>query len=184
MAEQRVALLRGINVGRANRVAMADLRLLVADLGNMGVRTLLNSGNVVFTATDEPEAQSAARIEFALADRLGVRARVTVMGASALARIAEQNPLLPVAPDASRLLVTFPSPPAHVSRLRTIAEQDWTPEAIALGEGVAYLWCPDGVSNSRLWLAAGGVLGDAVTSRNWATVCKLLALTEGEPAPG
>ena len=179
MAERRVALLRGINVGLANRVAMADLRLLVADLGNTDVRTLLNSGNVVFTAADDPPAQSAARIERALVDRLGVLSRVTVIGASALARIVEQNPLLPIAPDASKLLVAFLSPPGDVTVLDTIAEQDWAPEAIALGDGVAYLWCPDGVSNSRLGLAVSGVLGDAVTMRNWATVCKLLALTQG-----
>ena len=50
MASRQVALLRGINVGRAKRVAMADLRALVEDLGYCDVRTLLNSGNVVFTA--------------------------------------------------------------------------------------------------------------------------------------
>ena len=138
----------------------------------------------MFTATDEPPSRSAARIERALVDRLGVHARVTVVGASALAAIAERNPLLPVASDSSKLLVAFLSPPGDVSVLHTIADQDWAPEAIALGEAVAYLWCPDGVSNSRLWLAVGGVLGDSVTSRNWATVCKLLALTQGEPAPG
>jgi uncharacterized protein (DUF1697 family) len=45
------ALLRGINVGRAKRVAMADLRSLVEDLGYGEVGTLLNSGNVVFTTS-------------------------------------------------------------------------------------------------------------------------------------
>ena len=43
-----IALLRGINVGRAKRIAMADLRVVVAELGHTNVRTLLNSGNVVF----------------------------------------------------------------------------------------------------------------------------------------
>jgi len=49
-AGMHVALIRGINVGRAKRVAMAELREAVAALGYGGVRTLLNSGNVVFTA--------------------------------------------------------------------------------------------------------------------------------------
>jgi len=177
MVERRVALLRGVNVGRANRVAMADLRSLVKDLGYTDARTLLNSGNVIFTAADDAASESASRIEQALAQRLGISARVTVVGASALADIAEHNPLLSVAPDASRLLVAFLARPEDVSLLRDVAEQDWAPEAMALGEGVAYLWCPDGVSNSRLGLAVSGVLGNAVTSRNWATVCKLLALS-------
>ena len=44
-----IVLLRGVNVGRAKRIAMADLRKLIADLGYDDVRSLLNSGNVVFT---------------------------------------------------------------------------------------------------------------------------------------
>jgi uncharacterized protein (DUF1697 family) len=50
MSATHVALLRGINVGKAKRVAMADLRALLEELGYADVRTLLNSGNVVFTA--------------------------------------------------------------------------------------------------------------------------------------
>ena len=55
--------------------------------------------------------------------------------------------------------------------------QYWVPEALAIGARVAYLWCPEGVLASRLWKAVGRVLGDAVTTRNWATVTKLHALT-------
>ena len=50
MAANHVALLRGINVGTAKRVAMEDLRALMGGLGYGDVRTLLNSGNVVFSA--------------------------------------------------------------------------------------------------------------------------------------
>jgi uncharacterized protein (DUF1697 family) len=60
-----VGLIRGINVGRAKRVAMADLRALVESLGYGEVKTLLNSGNVVFTApggtTGTTPAEAAAR---------------------------------------------------------------------------------------------------------------------------
>jgi len=48
--KRHIALLRGINVGKAKRTAMADVRALFADLGVTEVATLLNSGNVVFTA--------------------------------------------------------------------------------------------------------------------------------------
>ena len=50
MASRQIALLRGINVGRAKRVEMAILRDLFTSLGYGDVCTLLNSGNVVFTA--------------------------------------------------------------------------------------------------------------------------------------
>ena len=51
--------------------------------------------------------------------------------------------------------------------------EDWTPEAFALGARVAYLWCPDGILKSRVAAAVERILGQAVTSRNWATMQKL-----------
>src|SRR4051794_32869155 len=71
MAGRQVALIRGINVGKAKRVAMADLRAALEDLGYTDVRTLLNSGNVVFTAGVAP-GKAAASIEKVLAGELGV----------------------------------------------------------------------------------------------------------------
>src|SRR5439155_26831574 len=98
MADVRhVALLRGINVGRAKRVAMADLRALFEELGYGEVRTLLNSGNVVFTARAGNSATIATRIEKALTKRLGISTRVIVITAGELATIIAKNPLLDVA---------------------------------------------------------------------------------------
>jgi len=82
VSERRVALLRGINVGRAKRLAMADLRALVEDLGYGDVRTLLNSGNIIFTVPRTKRGDAAARIEKAIASRLGVSARVYVLTAA------------------------------------------------------------------------------------------------------
>ena len=50
--KRHIALLRGINVGKAKRVPMADLRALMQGLGHANVRTLLNSGNAVFDADE------------------------------------------------------------------------------------------------------------------------------------
>src|ERR1700704_4724623 len=72
VADRRVALLRGVNVGKAKRVAMADLRKLVEGLGYGDVRTLLNSGNVLFTVPAGMTGDAAARIENAIGARLGV----------------------------------------------------------------------------------------------------------------
>ena len=179
MAGTHVAFLRGINVGRAKRVAMADLRSIVEDLGYGDVRTLRSSGNVVFTARGAGAgAGASARIEEALSARCGVLARVTVVTAAELAAAAAGNPLLEVGTDHSRLFVAFLSRPADRTRLTPLAEQDWAPEALALGGRVAYLWCPLGVIASRLSEAVSHLLGDAVTTRNWATVTKLLGLIE------
>lgn len=178
-AGRQVALLRGINVGRAKRVAMADLRALVEGLGYGDVRTLLNSGNVVFTASGVAPGAAAARIEGALAARVGVSSRVTVLTAAELAAAIEENPLLEVADNPSRLLVAFLAN-AEDRRLKPLEKQDWSPEALALGPRVAYIWCPEGILASRLLEAVGRALGDGVTTRNWATVTKLQALAESK----
>jgi uncharacterized protein (DUF1697 family) len=177
VTRRQVALIRGINVGRAKRVAMADLRALVEGLGYSNVRTLLNSGNVVYTSPGVAPGDSAARIEQALATELGVSARVTVLASAELAAAVAENPLLEVADDPTRLLVSVFRHPADRSKLESLLKQDWAPERLALGERVAYLWCAGGILESRVAEAVGRALGDGVTSRNWATVMKLHALT-------
>jgi uncharacterized protein (DUF1697 family) len=177
----QVALIRGINVGHAKRVGMADLRALVEDLGYRGVRTLLNSGNVVFTSRRGTPAEAAARIEKGLAGRLGVSARVTVLTAAELAAVVAENPLLEIATDHSRLLVAVLTNPADRSRLEPLVKQEWGPDALALGTRVAYVWCSQGMLASQLAQEVGRVLSAATTARNWATMLKLHALTKAQP---
>ena len=172
---RQVALIRGINVGRAKRVAMADLRATLEELGFTDVRTLLNSGNLVFTAKSAARGGPAERIEQALT-RLGVAARVTVLSAKELAAAVAENPLRELAGDPSRHLVAVLAKPTDRARLAPLAKRDWSPEKLALGARVAYLWCPGGILSSPLAQAVGRVMGDAVTTRNWATVTKLNAL--------
>jgi uncharacterized protein (DUF1697 family) len=171
-----VALIRGINVGKAKRVAMADLRALLVELGYGEPRTLLNSGNVVFEAGRESSRKVAARIEAGMAARLKLAARVTVLTAADFATVVEENPLGVVADNPSRLLVAFLSDPKDRLRLQPLARQAWKPEALGVGSRAAYIWCPAGMLESPLAAAVWRVLGDANTTRNWATVTKIGAL--------
>lgn len=177
VAGRYVALLRGINVGRAKRVAMADLRALVEGLGYGDVRTLLNSGNVAFSAPRATKADVAAgRIERALAEQVGVASRVTVLTGEELAAAVAENPLGHVATDPSRLLVAVLARPDERARLEALTTRRWDPDVLAVGTRVAYLWCPSGLLDSPLATALGKALGDAVTTRNWATITKLHAV--------
>jgi uncharacterized protein (DUF1697 family) len=176
MPRRHVALLRGINVGRAKRIAMADLRLVVAGLGYLDVRTLLNSGNVIFTVPGTVRGDPAARIQHAIAAHLGVSSRVTVLTGAELEVIITDNPLAKSATDPSRLLLTVLTTPADRTRIAPLTEQDWSPDALALGTRVAYQWCPDGMLDSRLVQAISRIVGDGATTRNWATMTKLHAL--------
>jgi uncharacterized protein (DUF1697 family) len=175
MSERQVALIRGINVGRAKRVAMADLRALVESLGHRDVRTLLNSGNVVYTADGTPPNQVAAAIEEGLASRIGVPARVIALSARQLERVVAENTLRDVATDPSRMMVAFLATPADRKKLDPLLKQDWAPDRLAVGTHAAYLWCPNSILDSPLMTAAGKALGDATTIRNWATVLKVRA---------
>ena len=176
-----IALLRGINVGRAKRIAMADLRHMLGELGFVDVRTLLNSGNVVFDAAGADPLALAAEIEEALVLKLGVASRVTVLALGALADIVAANSLLPLATDHARLLVFVLNDPRDAARAAPLAAQDWGGEALAIGPGAVYAWCPDGVLASRAAAALGKLLGDATTARNWATMAKLHALAAANP---
>ena len=179
-AAKYVALLRGVNVGRAKRVSMTDLRALVEGLGYTEVRTLLNSGNVVFTAKGAPKGDPASRIEKALATKIGVSSRVTVLNAAELAAIVKDNPLLEAADNPSRFLVAVLNDKSNRKRLEPLLEQDWSPDRFGLGGRVAYMWCPEGILANRLAETVGKLLGDGVTARNWATILKLHALTKEE----
>lgn len=171
-----VALIRGINVGKAKRVAMADLRALMVKLGYGNPRTLLNSGNLVFDAGREAPSRVAARVEEGMATKLKLPARVTVLTAADFATVVEENPLGRVADNPTRLLVAFLTNPADAKRLQPLTRQAWKPEALGLGSRAAYIWCPAGMIESPLTEAVGRVLGEATTTRNWATVTKIRAL--------
>ena len=180
MATTYVALLRGINVGKAKRVAMADLRAAIESLGYTDARTLLNSGNAVFTSGRALRRTAAEELRTALLKKTGVSSRFTLCSAPELNEIVKANPLLKVATDHTRLFAAFVTDAADMTRLQPLAKQPWKPEVLALGPGVVYIWCPNGILESKAQVAVGKVLGDGVTVRNWATVMKLVKLARAD----
>lgn len=171
-----IALLRGINVGRAKRIAMAELRALIEELGFTEVRTLLNSGNVVFRATRQNGGKVAAAIAAAIASRFGLAVSVVVLTDTELDAIIAENPLPQAGHDPSKMVVAFLANRQLLTKLQPLLAQTWAPEAICLGSNAAYLWCADGINDSMLVKAFTRATGEAATSRNWATVIKLQAL--------
>ena len=178
MIDRRVALLRGINVGKAKRIAMADLRRLFEELGYGDVRTLLNSGNVVFTVLKAGARDDAVRIEQAIESRLRVATRVIVLRGRELAEAVRENPLGAVANDPSRFLLMVLRDAKAMAQMKPLLAERWSPEALALGQRVAYLWCANGILESHLWEAAKTAVGDGGTARNFTTMTKLVRLFE------
>lgn len=167
MTARYVALLRGVNVGGGNtRVPMPVLRDIVARAGHTEIATLINSGNVVFTAAGEVDV--AALVESIRVDT-GVPTSMVLLGAERLKRIAEK---MPFEGDPSRLLITFmTSVPADldVPQADAIA-----PEAIAIGEYAIYQHLPDGVSKSRIPASFARGFPPEATARNLRTVRRLI----------
>lgn len=171
-----VVLLRGVNVGKGNRVPMAEFRTLLESLGHTQVQTLLNSGNAVFTSSARSAARLATAIADALAHTLGVKVPVVVKSAAEFAEILDGNPMAVPEADHSRFLVAFANDADALRGLEALQPLAQAPERFEVGPHAAYLHCANGVLESKVGAALLGKQGRAVTTRNWATVLKLAAL--------
>jgi uncharacterized protein (DUF1697 family) len=105
-----------------------------------------------------------------------VKSRVTVLTAPEVDTIVRKNPLGGVADNPSRYLISVLADASDRAKLKPLLSQEWSPEAFALGQRVAYCWCPAGLHESPLSLAVAKLLKDAGTTRNWATIQKVHAL--------
>jgi uncharacterized protein (DUF1697 family) len=171
-----VALFRGINVGKAKRIAMADLRGLMEAMGYTEVRTLLNSGNAVFDSKSGTPASHAKKIRAAVLAELGVDALVVVKSARDIAAAVEGNALAKVATDPARMLVAFVNDDSALAGVQAIAGKDWGEDKLHIGTHAAYLWCAGGILESKAGAALLKGLGETGTTRNWATLGKLQAM--------
>jgi uncharacterized protein (DUF1697 family) len=176
---RQIVLLRGINLGSRNRIAMPALREALAEAGFEDVQTYLQSGNVVLSSRAAPKTV-ARKCEGLVADRFGLDIDVVVRTRDELAEVVRRNPLGDVAKDPKRYQVSFldRKPAAEVVRkLEALAAGD---ERVVASNRELYAWHPKGVARSKLWAAlAGRGLGVTATARNWTTVAKLLELADG-----
>ncbi len=174
MTHRHAVLVRGINVGTAKRVSMAAFRELLERLGFERVGTLLQSGNAIFDAPEPSSAAVAERVESALFDELGVRARCIGVDLGFVDRVIAGDPFGDIVTDGSRYQVLFLSGELPRLLLENDNPADLDPANVRLGSRVVYQWCPDG-------LLAAPAVGDHVmkrtdlffTARNWNTVRKL-----------
>ena len=176
----QIALIRGINVGTAKRVAMADLREMLTGLGYTDVRTLLNSGNAIFGTTDSVSEVTAA-IEKGLADDLVVPAKVLVRTRAQVEKALAADPIGELATDGAKHFLGFLVEKPTRKTVEEIAAltngADWAPDIARLVDDHLYLWCPNGISNATFAKVSWDKkLGIAMTMRNWNTLTKLVAL--------
>jgi len=173
----QVALLRGINLGPARRVPMAELRALLDSAGYGPVRTHLQSGNVVLESEATPGALTAA-LEALLAGRFGFEIPVIIRSRRKLEQVIARDPFGARVTDPRRYQVTFLASEGSAeleARLRAVAKCG---EDVAVIGREIYAWHPDGIARSDLAkLVADRRTGG--TARNWNTITALWQLAGG-----
>jgi uncharacterized protein (DUF1697 family) len=166
-----VALLRGINLGSKRRIAMADLRELLTELGYTDVRTVLASGNAIFTG---PKAKARQTLEQAIEQRFQMKVDVVVKTMAEIEQILDADPYGDAIENPTRYFVVFLDHAPDKAKLEALQQEDFEPDSFKVGRNELYVSCPEGMQNSKLMKALGkpGLAGTA-TVRNWATVNKL-----------
>jgi uncharacterized protein (DUF1697 family) len=173
-----VALLRAVNLGGRNAVAMADLRALLGELGFADARSVLQSGNLVFRGPARPAGGVERLLETAAARRLGLETDFLVRTAADWAALIRRNPLPgDAARDPGHFLVMPLKDTPRAAAVRALQHAITGRETVRAVGAQLYLVYPDGIGRSRLTTALiERHLGTRGTGRNWNTVRKLDAL--------
>jgi uncharacterized protein (DUF1697 family) len=177
---RHIILLRGINIGRSNRIAMPALRELLTSAGFEDVRTYLQSGNVV--AGRDAGAEDVAReCEEAIREHFGLEIPIVTRTGDEIAAVIEHNPLGAVAENPKLHQVTFLDGELADESAEQLAALAVEPERLVVHGRELYSWYPNGIARSKL--ANGTVarkLGVNATSRNWTTVLALGTLVDAD----
>jgi uncharacterized protein (DUF1697 family) len=173
-----VALLRGINVGGHKRISMADLRDLLTRMGLADVRSLLQSGNLVFGANGRTATQLERLLEAEAEKRLGLQTDFFVRTAKEWKNVVAHNPFpKEAASDPGHLVVMFLKDTPSVTGVKALQAAITGREVVRAAGKHLYIVYPDGIGRSRLTNAViDKQLGTRGTGRNWNTVLKLAAV--------
>lgn len=172
-----VALFRGINVGGKHILPMQDLRDILESVGCENVRTYIQSGNAVFSAT--ATADSLSRDISAAIDRqFGFAPQVLLLTATQFSAIAASNPFPQGESTPKSLHVAFIAETPAEPDLKALKSLQADSEQFVLHDDAFFLLAPDGIGRSKLAAKIDRFLGVTTTGRNWRTVSKLLELIE------
>lgn len=168
-----IVLLRGINVGGKNLLPMRELVSDLRSLNLEGVKTYLQSGNVVFRSFGSPSEELTSRIAQTIEERHGFRPIVFVFSADQWQRAIESNPFPEAEAVPKTLHLFFLSSIPTKADFSALTEVQSASERFRLEGRVFYLHAPDGMGRSKVAANVEKFLGVAATARNWRTVRKL-----------
>jgi uncharacterized protein (DUF1697 family) len=170
-----IALLRGINIGPHKRMKMEKLRASCEALGFAGVKTYIQSGNVIFKAPKLSPAALSKKLGECILKDFGFSSEIISRTREEMKAIIDGNPFMKERGiDPSKLHVVFMPQPASAAGLKKLQELTLAPERVEVSDKEMYFHFPNGVSASRLWKhPLDRVLAVPTTMRNWKTVNKL-----------
>ena len=182
MADQFIALYRGINVVGRNVVKMESLRAMHERLGHRNVRSYIQSGNIIFAARGS--AQRIARsIAAEFAEEFGFAAQTIVTPAEHWGDLVEHNPYANCALEDPRTVhagICVGDPCA--SKLEALLTRTGGTESFAIRNQIVYLHAPDGFGTSKFAAGMERACGVPMTVRNWRTVEAIWAMvSQSEP---
>jgi uncharacterized protein (DUF1697 family) len=174
-----IALLRAVNVGGRKPVGMSELRRILVELGWSDVRSVLQSGNLVFR--QEPPVETAVieqTLERETRDRLGLETDFFVRNASEWKTMVENNPFREQGErDPGHLVVMFTKAAVNSTDVQRLQSSIAGPEILRAGDRHVYIVYPAGIGRSRLTNAVlERQLRTRASARNWNTILKLANL--------
>ena len=173
-----IVLLRGINVGGKNKLAMEDLVATLENAGARDVATYIQSGNAVFRSEDNDASLLSDRVRAAIEESHGFEPQVLVLGSEELERAVRSNPFPEAESDPKTLHLYFLGASPERPDLDGLEGIKGDRERFVLGEDVFYLHAPDGIGRSKLAANAERLLGVPATARNWRTVRKVMDMVQ------
>lgn len=172
-----VGLLRGINVGGANKISVADLKGAFEDAGMVAVRTYINSGNVVFSTDIEDRGRLVELLQHAVRARSGIRADLQLRDEDEISAIVGAMPAEWANNASMKCDVVFLQPDVDSADiLEALDARPGIEDALYVPGAVIWRVDRKDATRSRLTRMVGTPLYSRVTVRNCNTTRKLLEL--------
>ncbi len=175
-----ISILRGINVSGQKKIKMLELKSLYESLGFQNVVTYIQSGNVIFDASDKNKSNIKTLVEEAIEKKYKFHVPVEIRTKREIENIIKNSPFGPVdlAEDGTKVLVTFLCAKPDRVKVANVLNYVVLPEKLVVKGKEVYLYCPDGYGKSRLSNTfLENKLGVEATTRNWKSVHKIYELS-------
>jgi uncharacterized protein (DUF1697 family) len=173
-----VSMLRGVNVGGAGKVKIGELKRLYESLGLEAVRTYIQSGNLVFRSPIRSAGALSSTLERGILDEFGLDVTVILRTGQELEKLVLRNPFVKATPrETDKMHVTFLSDLPKPQAVAALSLSPGGRDRYEISGKEIFLYCPDGYGRTKLNNnALETKLGVRATTRNWATVTRLLEM--------